>query len=393
MIKYPWTLDNTPSPARKLPWRVFEHHLPNLSIFLMILVLIGAVLYPHVVITVPSGQAGVLWKRFGGGTVVDKDSLAGEGIHFILPWDAMFLYDLRLQSSTAKYDAISKDGANLSVTINIRFRLDRDQVGVLHKEIGPDFMNLLVRPEIGSRAREIISQYDAEEVYSTHRHEIEQKIRDATVKKLGTPIGGTGGKSPANLLRIYDTLLLSIELPSSVVAAINRKIEQYYAVQEYQLRVEREKKESERKQIEADGIAAFQKTVSQGISDSYLRWRGIEATLQLAQSTNAKVVVIGSGKDGLPIILGNDVQPAPQSAPPPSQGANLPGSGNSATASTPPSQPPLPSTAPTAPDKQTFPWNVSLSQLKDWLSQIMRQSAPSAQLATNPVLPNASSPR
>jgi hypothetical protein len=104
---------------------------------------------------------------------------------------------------------------------------------------------------------------------------------------------------------LYDTLVQSIELPALVVNAINRKTEQYYISEEYKFRVEREKRESERKKIEAEGIREFQQIVSQGISDSYLRWRGIEATLQLSQSTNSKVVIIGSPKDGLPLILGN----------------------------------------------------------------------------------------
>ena len=111
-------------------------------------------------------------------------------------------------------------------------------------------------------------------------------------------------------IQILDTLVLSIELPPAIVAAINRQTEQYYQIQEYKFRVEREAQESKRKQIEANGIAAFQRTVSQGISDSYLRWRGIEATLALAQSPNTKIVIIGSGKDGLPIILGNVDTPA-----------------------------------------------------------------------------------
>ena len=115
--------------------------------------------------------------------------------------------------------------------------------------------------------------------------------------------------------------MLSIELPPAIVAAINRQTEQFYLIQEYRYRVEREAEESKRKQIEANGIAAFQKTVSQGISDSYLRWRGIEATLALAQSPNAKIVVIG-GKDGLPIILGNVDGPAIPT--PPRNGADAP---------------------------------------------------------------------
>jgi regulator of protease activity HflC (stomatin/prohibitin superfamily) len=104
---------------------------------------------------------------------------------------------------------------------------------------------------------------------------------------------------------LYDTLVYGIELPELVVNAINRKTEQYYIAEEYNFRVGREKGESERKKIEAEGIHAFQEIVSQGISASYLAWRGIEATLQLAQSTNAKVVIIGRAKDGLPAILGN----------------------------------------------------------------------------------------
>src|SRR5262249_17762562 len=122
---------------------------------------------------------------------------------------------------------------------------------------------------------------------------------------------------------LYDTLLYGIELPALVVTAINRKTEQYYIAEEYKFRVEREKRESERKKIEAEGIREFQQTVAQGISDSYLRWRGIEATLQLAQSNTAKVWTVGGNKDGRPIILGNMDSPtttAAREGPPPDYG-------------------------------------------------------------------------
>jgi hypothetical protein len=146
------------------------------------------------------------------------------------------------------------------------------------------------------------------------------------------------------MLIIYDTLILGLELPATVNAAINRKIEQYYLVQEYAFRVDREKKESERKQIEANGIRDFQQTVSQGISDSYVRWRGIEATLQLAQSPNTKIVIIGSGKDGLPVILGNvDTPLQPNPAPQANSPATAPVPDNSEAARRPPvaASPPL----------------------------------------------------
>jgi len=152
-----------------------------------------------------------------------------------------------------------------------------------------------------------------------------------------------------NSIQILDTLVLSIELPADIVAAINRQTEQFYQIQEFKFRVEREAQESKRKQIEANGIAAFQRTVSQGISDSYLRWRGIEATLALAQSKNTKIVIIGSGKDGLPIILGNVDTPATLgSGPKPSEGdtppnVKTPAIPSSPTGNTPPNNP---STAP-----------------------------------------------
>jgi hypothetical protein len=120
-----------------------------------------------------------------------------------------------------------------------------------------------------------------------------------------------------------------------VVNAINRKIEQYYIAEEYRFRVAREIRESERKKIEAEGISEFQRIVSEGISDSYLTWRGIEATLELAQSKNSKVVIVGSGKDGLPIILGNaNRSPSSSSTSPAENGEIAPEGKNAATSTT-----------------------------------------------------------
>jgi prohibitin 2 len=311
-------------PRKGYKWyRFVERHLPIIIIYLMVTTLVGFLIAPNVIVTVPTGEVGVLWKRFRGGTQLDPRLLKEEGMRVLLPWDKLFLYDLKLQTTTDTYNAISKDGVNLAATINIRFRLKHDAIPQLHQVIGPSYIAHLVRPEIGNRAREIIAEYSAEEVYSTKRQEIQKRIRTHTEAMLGQSMVqrsveeseyGEHYRIPLDaMLNLYDTLLLGLELPQSVVAAINRKVEQYYLVQEYAFRVDREKKESERKRIEAEGISAFQQIVSQGISDSYVRWRGIEATLQLAQSPNSKIVIIGSGKDGLPIILGNvDTPTAPR---------------------------------------------------------------------------------
>src|SRR3989442_529159 len=154
-------------------------------------------------------------------------------------------------------------------------------------------------------------------LYSTARQEIKDKIRNLGEARLSEKMMEHEGEeesyrfSMRDTIILYDILVTGIELPAAIMAAINRKTEQYYIAEEYKFRVEREKRESERKKIEAEGIRDFQQTVSQGISQPYLRWRGIEATLRLSQSTNAKSVIIGNGKDGLPIILGNGGAPAP----------------------------------------------------------------------------------
>jgi regulator of protease activity HflC (stomatin/prohibitin superfamily) len=317
MKAYVWPVDGTPPPTTPSRWRrALERHLPSAVIYLMVATLVGVVLYPHMVVTVPSGHVGVLWKRFGGGTVLDPRRLKNEGFNLILPWNLVFLYDLRLQSFTESYNAISSDGVSLNASVVVRFRLQRDAVPVLHQAIGPNYEKILVQPGIGSLTREVMAQYTAEQVYSTARQEIQDKIRNLAEARLSEKMMEHEGEeesyrvSMRDTVILYDILVTGIELPAAIMAAINRKTEQYYIAEEYKFRVEREKRESERKRIEGEGIRDFQQTVSQGISDSYLRWRGIEATLQLSQSTNAKVVIIGSGKDGLPIILGNVDTPA-----------------------------------------------------------------------------------
>jgi regulator of protease activity HflC (stomatin/prohibitin superfamily) len=298
-------------------WRRFvDRNLPSVVIYLMVATLVAVVLYPHMVITVPSGYIGVLWKRFSNGTVLDPRLLKNEGFNFVSPWNRVFLYDLRLQSFTESYNAISSDGVNLTASVVVRFRLQRDAVPVLHQAIGPNYEQVLIQPGIGSLTREVMAGYTAEQVYSTARQEIQEKIRDLVENRLSEKMMEHEGEesyrvSMRDTIILYDILVTGIELPAAIVGAINRKTEQYYISEEYKFRVEREKRESERKKIEGEGIRDFQQVVSQGISDSYLRWRGIEATLQLSQSTNSKVVIIGSGKDGLPIILGNVDSPAP----------------------------------------------------------------------------------
>jgi hypothetical protein len=276
--------------------------------------------------------------------------------------------------------------------------LQRDAVPVLHQAIGPNYEKVLVQPGIGSLTREVMAQYTAEQVYSTARQEIQDKIRSLAEDRLSEKMMEHEGEesyrvSMRDTVILYDILVAGIELPAAIVGAINRKTEQYYIAEEYKFRVEREKRESERKKIEAEGIRDFQQTVTQGISESYLRWRGIEATLQLSQSTNAKVVVIGSGKDGLPIILGNVDSPAPRAGSTPASG-NDSTTKESTTAASPavplektpaaglatPTEkiPPAVSGASSAatPEASRSWWPFSLSDIEAYLFQIVRPTEP-----------------
>src|SRR6201993_3318854 len=196
MASYPETIDDlAPPPQRRGGGGFVVRHLPGLSFIILLGLLIVVVLWPYVVITVPSGSVGVLWKRFNGfdmycwcwvgrGTVLDPRELREEGLHIIWPWDKLYLYNLRLQSTQQTYNAISKDGVNVKAQISVRYQLLHNSVAVLHKFIGPDFLNSVVNPEIGSQAREVISQYTAQEVYRS-REEIQDKIRTNAQKSLG----------------------------------------------------------------------------------------------------------------------------------------------------------------------------------------------------------------
>jgi regulator of protease activity HflC (stomatin/prohibitin superfamily) len=395
MATYSEYLDNKPPPKRG--WRRITRHLPRVSVISMTLLLIAVVLWPYVVVSVPTGHVGVLWYRIIGfdpycmcffrGTVLDPRDIREEGLHLIMPWNKLFLYDLRLQSTTQTFNAISKDGVSMSVQVSIRYQLQHNSVAVLHKFIGPDYFTTVISPEIGSQTRQVIAQYTAEKVY-TSREAIQDEIHDAGQKALGVSLNKLvqpeAMEQPdpkhyndflQSAIQLLDTLVLGIELPPAIVAAINRQTEQYYQIQEYKFRVEREAQESKRKQIEANGIAAFQRTVSQGISDSYLRWRGIEATLALAQSPNAKIVIFGTNKDGLPLILGNvDTPPGSGITPPP------PASG----AAPPPGAPPA------ASDKSSSVAPTPGGGSAD--TDKVGQSGGNAPLASDAVPPGASGP-
>ena len=266
--------------------------------------LLLTVLWERIIVVVPAGHSGVLWYLFLGGTEVASHPL-GEGLHVILPWDRIFIYDMRLQTHTEDYDVVSKDGLQIRIRMHFRWRAIPPNLPLLTKTVGPNYLPKLLIPAIGSVLSEVVSQYKAEDIYSNSRELIESRVlQEATSDRVRNGIGLDSGENVRHdVIGLIDVLIREVILPSSVSNAIERKVTEAQYVQEYEYRIEREKLEATRKEIEATGIRRFQDTVTPGMSDSYLKWRGIEATQKLAESANSKIVIMGNGERGLPVLL------------------------------------------------------------------------------------------
>jgi len=276
---------------RKIYEKIRDVFKRNSSIFiisLLIVLFIIIYMFNNIVYTINSGQGGVLYLRFFGGTVVDR--VYPEGIHFIFPWDKMYIYNTRIQEYFHEFDVLSKKGLKIHLLISIRYYPEYNLLGILHQKVGPDYLNKVVIPEIESVLRIIIGKIDAEEVYSTKTSLIQEAINTA-IEQVSQ-----------RFVKVDDVIIKTITLPTSIEKAIQYKVEQQHLAEAYIFKIEKEKREAERKRIEAQGLRDYNKTVKSSLSEQILLWKGIEATLELSRSKNAKVVVIGGGKNGLPIV-------------------------------------------------------------------------------------------
>ena len=266
--------------------------------------LLVIVLWPLIIYNIQPGHVGVLWYRFFGGTVTDPDRTLGEGLHIIFPWDKIYVYDARLQRIDETVTGLSIDGLNISVNVSSRYVIERTYAGYLHKAIGPSYPETLMRPQLRTLVLTYISENEASDLYSTRRARIQTVIEtqfQAALANISTNV-----PFEESYVNLEDVLIEEIRLPAFVRQAIEQKEKVRHMSEAYEFRLQLEEKERQRKRIEAEGIRSFQEIVAPGITDSYLRWRGIEATLQLSKSNNAKVVIIGNSADGLPIILNTE---------------------------------------------------------------------------------------
>jgi regulator of protease activity HflC (stomatin/prohibitin superfamily) len=285
---------------------------------------------PRIFISIGPGQAGVKWRRFFGGTVtisgngkpfvgrIDADAFGNptrlgsvpkgydlypysEGMRLVFPWDRMYIYNIRLQQVSHTYNVLTSDGLDIKVETTITFKPIEADLGKLHRDIGPNYIETLIVPIVGAYTREEIARYTPDALYSPIRLQIQEAIRSRTKQALLSRFYPEDKRE--SYIIVEDVLIRNVVLPAEVEQAIQEKVVQKHLAESYTYRLLRERQEAERKQIEADGINRFQSAINSSISEGYLKWKGIDATLELAKSPNAKVVVIG-GKDGLPVILG-----------------------------------------------------------------------------------------
>ncbi len=238
---------------------------------------------------VESGHAGIVFESLGQGT---SKRVLGEGLHVMPIWNSVLPYDLRVHEFKETLSVLSNNGLALKVDSSVRFRPKPDELFELQTQVGPKYADILIAPVVRSEARKVFGRFSPEEIYSTKREEIERSIFDEVQRALQ-------GKHVV----VEAILIRDVELPEAIKAAIADKLAEEQRSQKMRFTLDKERQEAQRKQIEAEGIAKYQSIVRQGLTPDFLAYKGIEATERLASSPNAKVIIVGSSKTGLPLIF------------------------------------------------------------------------------------------
>ncbi len=238
--------------------------------------------------TIPTGRTGVEWTP-SQGTVREP---LGEGFHVVSPFARVYELDLREQEGEEPLDVLANNGLDIHMTASILYQPIPGESYELVTQTGADYYHTLVAPYVRSSARRVVGRYAPEEIYSTKREQIEREIRQEVIEKMD-----------GRHIRINAILIREVHLPVAVQTAIQTKLEEEQKALQMQFIIDRTRQEAERKRIEAAGIADFQAIISKGLNNQLLEWKGIDATEKLASSPNAKVIIVGAGRNGLPVIF------------------------------------------------------------------------------------------
>ncbi|WP_276392015.1 prohibitin family protein [Eudoraea chungangensis] len=268
--------------------------LPKIALPVVFIIVLVIILISKSAVTIGSGEAGVLYKTFGGGVVTDEAPL-GEGFHIVAPWNKVFIYEVRQQEVFEKMKVLSSNGLDIQLDASAWFQPFYEDLGKLHQEKSEMYKERILLPAIRSAARSVVGRYTPEQLYSSKRDAIQVEIFEETKNIVQD-----------QYIQLNEILIRDVTLPPTIKEAIERKLKQEQESLEYEFRLVTASKEAEKVRIEAQGKADANRILSASLTDKILKDKGIDATLKMAESPNAKVVVIGSGGDGLPLILGNN---------------------------------------------------------------------------------------
>jgi prohibitin 2 len=270
----------------------FDLKFPKGGVFFIILAVAALILFSKSTVTIGPGEGGVLFQTLGNG--INTEETYGEGFHIVAPWNKMIVRKVRQQSISDEMNVLSVNGLEVKVNGTIWYEPEFENLGFLIKTKGEDYERELLDPAINAAARSVVGRYTPEQLYSSKRDVIEQEILEEIQIVLKD-----------QFLLVKRVLVEDVKLPSTIRIAIETKLKQEQESLEYEFRISKAKKEAERQRIDAEGKAIANKILSASLTEKILQEKGIDATLELAKSPNSKVVVIGSGKSGMPIILGN----------------------------------------------------------------------------------------
>lgn len=271
-----------------------ELNLKKLAPILLVVfaVVFVIIFWSRMTITIEAGHAGVLFRTFMGG--VDTERTYGEGFHFLAPWNRMIVYRTQQQEIAEEMNVLSSNGLEIKADVSAWYKPKYEDLGFLHQRIGKDYLRVVVIPALRSSARSVIGRYTPEQIYSTKRDAIQDEIFEETKTILD-----------AKFVDLDRVLIRSIILPPTIRTAIESKLKQEQEALEYEFKLEKAAQEAERQRIDAEGKANANRILNASLTDKILQEKGIIATLQLAQSPNTKIVIIGNSENGLPLILGD----------------------------------------------------------------------------------------
>ena len=275
-----------------------------LAILFLSFVIVGGliVLYPRVVIKIPAGYKGVLYRPLSGG--VDLSVVYGEGLHFLLPFNSMTTYSIALNVHKMEMEVLTSDLLKSKVSLSFQYLANEQTLPMLHRYVGKNYLNTFILPELTASVRETFGKLNSTQAFTSDLRQVTKDISLSTDNYLINNLS-PAGLSTVRLVRISAFQVESISFPQDVQNSINEKLIQSANSEAMKYKIEIAKQESIRRVIEAEGIKKYQDLVNSGMTENFLKHEGVQATLKLAESNNSKVVVFGSSSGGLPLILGD----------------------------------------------------------------------------------------